>query len=250
MIVVAFYDTKPYDRQYFEAAANSRGCDAAFTSSGSRQRLPPLRKAQTRCVFLQTTAWTAPALRRCTRAGVNLVVLRCAGFNNVDQAVTYVGLDTLLVRSEIISLHVPLTAQTHFLVNSQTLARMKPGVFLVNTSRGKLIDTAALIETLQQGRLGGVALDVYEEEEGIFFEDHSGEVLQDDELSRLLMFPNVLITSHQGFLTQEALREIARVTIGNLAKLAQSQPLSVGTILVDLAAALGPSTQHQPSTTP
>lgn len=148
--------------------------------------------------------------------------------------VTYADLDALLACSDIISLHVPLSADTRFLVNRQTLARMKPGAFLINTSRGKLIDTAALIEALKQGHLGGVALDVYEEEEGIFFEDHSGEVLQDDELSRLLTFPNVLITSHQAFLTQEALGEIARVTLGNLSRLAQSQPLSPGTVLVDL----------------
>lgn len=150
-----------------------------------------------------------------------------------QHGITYADLDTLLARSEIVSLHAPLTAETHFLLNAQTLARMKPDAFLINTSRGKLIDTTALIEALKRGHLGGVALDVYEEEEGIFFEDHSGEVLQDDELSRLLMFPNVLITSHQAFLTHEALREIARVTMGNLASLAQSQPLAHGTILVD-----------------
>lgn len=150
-----------------------------------------------------------------------------------QHGIRYAELGAILADSDIVSLHVPLIAETHFLLNAQTLARMKPGAFLINTSRGKLIETTALIEALKQGHLGGVALDVYEEEEGIFFEDHSGEVLQDDELSRLLMFPNVLITSHQAFLTQEALREIARVTIGNLTRLAQSLPLSAGTILVD-----------------
>ena len=93
---------------------------------------------------------------------------------------------------------------------------MKAGAHLINTSGGKLVDTTALIEALKSGRLGGVALDVYEEEEGLFFEDHSGEVLQDDELSRLLTFPNVLITAHQAFLTREALTEIAHVTTENL----------------------------------
>jgi D-lactate dehydrogenase len=93
---------------------------------------------------------------------------------------------------------------------------MRPGAVLVNTSRGKLVDTTALIAALKSGHLGGVALDVYEEEEGIFFEDHSGEVLQDDELTRLLSFPNVLVTAHQAFLTHEALGEIARVTVENL----------------------------------
>jgi D-lactate dehydrogenase len=151
---------------------------------------------------------------------------------SAQHAVSYAKLDMLLAASDIISLHVPLTAETRFLVNRETLACLKPGAILINTSRGKLIDTTALIEALKSGRLGGVALDVYEEEEGIFFEDHSGEVLQDDELSRLLTFPNVLITSHQAFLTQEALSEIARVTIGNLSQLAQSQPLLPGTFLV------------------
>ena len=108
---------------------------------------------------------------------------------------------------------------------------MKPGAYLVNTSRGKLIDTTALIDFLKRGHLGGVALDVYEEEEGIFFEDLSGQVLQDDELSRLLTFPNVLITSHQAFLTHEALTEIARVTTGNLLKWDAGEPFLEGTRL-------------------
>lgn len=152
----------------------------------------------------------------------------------VQHSVTYADFDTLLAHSDIVSLHAPLTPQTHYLLNSQTLAHMKPSAFLINTSRGKLIDTTALIEALKQERLGGVALDVYEEEEGIFFEDHSGEVLQDDELSRLLTFPNVLITSHQAFLTHEALGEIARVTTDNLLRLAGSQSLAQNTVLVEL----------------
>lgn len=124
--------------------------------------------------------------------------------------------ETLLAQSDILSLHVPLTRETHHLLNAATLGRMKPGAYLVNTSRGKLVDTTALIAALKSGRLGGVALDVYEEEEGIFFEDHSARGLADDELARLLSFPNVLVTSHQAFLTHEALGEIARVTVGNL----------------------------------
>ncbi len=130
--------------------------------------------------------------------------------------VRYVEFDALLAASDVVSLHLPLTSQTRHLLNAETFARLKPGACLVNTSRGKLVDTTALIEALKSGRLGGVALDVYEEEEGLFFEDHSGEVLQDDELSRLLTFPNVLITTHQAFLTREALTEIARVTTENL----------------------------------
>jgi D-lactate dehydrogenase len=133
--------------------------------------------------------------------------------------IRYVDLENLLTASDVISLHAPLLPETHHLLNAQTLARMKPSAFIINTSRGKLIDTAALIAALKSLQVGGVALDVYEEEEGIFFEDLSGLVLQDDELSRLLSFPNVLITAHQAFLTREALNEIARVTTANLLRL-------------------------------
>ncbi len=145
--------------------------------------------------------------------------------------IRYVDLDTLLAASDVISLHVPLLPETHHLLSAQTLARMKPGVFIVNTSRGKLIDTAALIAALKVGHVGGVALDVYEEEEGLFFEDLSGLVLQDDELSRLLSFPNVLITAHQAFLTREALSEIARVTTANLVRLETGEEYLKGTTL-------------------
>ena len=130
--------------------------------------------------------------------------------------IRYTEFAALLAASDVVSLHLPLTPQSHHLLNAETLGRMKAGAHLINTSRGKLVDTTALLAALKSGRLGGVALDVYEEEEGLFFEDHSGEVLQDDELARLLTFPNVLITAHQAFLTHEALTEIARVTTENL----------------------------------
>lgn len=147
--------------------------------------------------------------------------------------VHYTDLHTLLAHSDIISLHLPLVPETFHLINPETIALMKPGVFLINTSRGKLIDTKALIEALKQGRVGGVALDVYEEEEGIFFEDLSEQMLQDDELSRLLTFPNVLITGHQAFLTREALQEVARVTTTNLLRLDSTEPFLEGTTLVE-----------------
>jgi D-lactate dehydrogenase len=150
-----------------------------------------------------------------------------------EHQINYAGFDALIARSDIISLHLPLTPQTHHLFDRQVFARLKPGAFLINTSRGKLVESSALIDALKSGHLGGVALDVYEEEEGLFFEDHSGEVLLDDELSRLLTFPNVLITAHQGFLTQEALREIARVTTENLAFFAAGKPFLPGTNLLE-----------------
>lgn len=145
--------------------------------------------------------------------------------------VAYTDFHTLLAESDVISLHLPLSPSVAHLLNAGTLERVKPGVFVVNTSRGKLIDTAAVIDALKSGRLGGVALDVYEEEEGLFFEDHSGEVLLDDELSRLLTFPNVLITAHQAFLTHEALTEIARVTKENAARVETGGPFLDGTTL-------------------
>ena len=148
-----------------------------------------------------------------------------------EHGIEYTALPELLRASDIVSLHVPLLPDTHHLLNDRSIAEMKPGAYVINTSRGKLIDTTALIGALKSGHLGGVALDVYEEEEGIFFEDHSGSVLQDDELSRLLTFPNVLITSHQAFLTREALSEIARVTMENLLALESGQPFLDDTIL-------------------
>jgi D-lactate dehydrogenase len=142
-----------------------------------------------------------------------------------------VDLDALLAASDIVSLHVPLLPETHQLLGEQTLARMKPGVFIVNTSRCRLIDTGALIAALKAGHVDGVALDVYEEEEGIFIEDLSGQVLHHDELSLLLNFPNVLITAHQAFLTREALGEIARVTTVNVLQLETGRPFLAGTTL-------------------
>lgn len=146
-----------------------------------------------------------------------------------DQGTTYVPLDELLARADVVSLHTPLTPETHYLINERTLASMKDGAYLINTSRGALVDTSALIEALKQKKLGGVALDVYEVEEGVFFEDLSHDVLQDDDLARLLGFPNVLVTSHQGFLTEEALSEIARVTTENLSRLGKGDDLLPGT---------------------
>jgi D-lactate dehydrogenase len=145
--------------------------------------------------------------------------------------VEYTDAETLARECEVISLHTPLTPETHHIIRRRTLELMKPGPILVNVSRGALIDTKALIEALKSGRLGGVALDVYEEEEGVFFEDLSGQILHDDELARLLTFPNVLITAHQAFLTKEALAEIARVTTANLAAFASGQPFLPETTL-------------------
>lgn len=138
---------------------------------------------------------------------------------------SYVALDELWQQSDIVSLHVPLAPATRHLVDAAAFARMKPEVILINTGRGALVDSRALIQALKAERIGGAALDVYEEEEGLFFRDLSNEVLQDDVLARLLTFPNVLITAHQGFLTREALAAIAETTLANLTAFERGQPL-------------------------
>lgn len=130
--------------------------------------------------------------------------------------VDYVELDTLFESSDIISLHCPLVPQTHHLIDAESIAAMKDGVMIINTSRGGLIDTQALIDGLKSGKVGHVGLDVYEEEEGLFFEDLSNDIIRDDVFMRLLTFPNVVITGHQGFFTEEALQNIAETTIANI----------------------------------
>lgn len=137
----------------------------------------------------------------------------------LDLGIEYVSLDRLYAESDIVSLHCPLTPDTHHLIGAETLERMKPGVIIINTSRGGLVDTQAVIGGLKSRVIGGLALDVYEEEADLFFEDLSGEVIADDELMRLTTFPNVIITGHQAFLTQEALGNIAETTASNLAEL-------------------------------
>jgi D-lactate dehydrogenase len=130
--------------------------------------------------------------------------------------VTYTDLDALLARSDIITLQCPLTPETHHLINQETLKMVKPGVVLINTSRGALIDTEAVIEALKDGRIGHLGLDVYEEESELFFEDHSSDIIQDDVFSRLLTFPNVLVTGHQAFFTHQAMTQIAATTLANV----------------------------------
>ncbi|WP_251975778.1 2-hydroxyacid dehydrogenase [Salinicola avicenniae] len=132
-----------------------------------------------------------------------------------------VPLEALLARADIVSLHCPLTEQTHHLIDAKALAGMKPGAMLVNTSRGALIDTPAVVEALKSRHLGALAIDVYEQESELFFHDHSAEIITDDVFARLASFPNVLITGHQGFFTVEALAEIAQVTCANLLAFAE-----------------------------
>jgi len=133
----------------------------------------------------------------------------------------YVSFDELLARSDIVTLHCPLMESTYHIIDEAAIQKMKPGVTLLNTSRGGLIDTKAVIEGLKAKHIGNLGIDVYEEEDNLFFEDQSGEVMQDDIFARLLTFPNVLITGHQAFFTENALREIARTTLANLDQIEQ-----------------------------
>ncbi|MFM7574015.1 MAG: NAD(P)-dependent oxidoreductase, partial [Snowella sp.] len=137
----------------------------------------------------------------------------------------YVSLEELWQGSDIISLHCPLLPETKNLINQEAIAKMKPGVMLINTSRGKLVDTKAVIEGIKTGKIGYVGIDVYEEEEHLFFEDLSDTIIQDDTFQLLQSFSNVVITAHQAFFTENALKDISHTTIRNLTDFEQDKPL-------------------------
>ena len=141
------------------------------------------------------------------------------------KGIEYLPLIKLLPQCDIISLHCPLNEQTKHIINADTLAMMKQGVMLINTSRGGLIDTTAAIEALKTGRLRYLGIDVYEQEEKLFFHNLSEEIIEDDTIMRLMSFPNVLITSHQGFFTDEALTQIANTTLQNINDFEAGKPL-------------------------
>jgi len=150
----------------------------------------------------------------CKGLGMNVIASDPYPADDID--VEYVPIEELLRKSDIISLHCPLTPHTHHLLDEKALSLTKRGIYIINTSRGALIDSEALLFAIKEGRIGGAGLDVYEEESDLFFEDFSNTIIQDDILARLVSMPNVLITSHQGFLTAEALESIARITLGNI----------------------------------
>jgi D-lactate dehydrogenase len=137
--------------------------------------------------------------------------------------VQYVALDDIWTMSDIVTLHAPLTSQTRHLIDASAIARMKPGVMIINTGRGALVDTPALIAGLKSGRIGYLGLDVYEEEEQLFFRDLSLDVIQDDVFARLLTFPNVVVTAHQAFFTREALHAICETTLDNISAFEQGR---------------------------
>lgn len=324
---VAVFGTQSYDRRFLERANGSHGFQLEFLEAPLTPGTAALAAGSAAiCIFVNDAADRA-VLERLAEAGVRLVALRCAGYNNVDLdaadalgiavvrvpaysphavseftiglllaldrkihrawsrvrennfaldglvgrnlhgrvagvigtgeigalvaralhagfgcevlahdpfpdpaleaiGVRYVAREVLLREAEIVSLHCPLTPETRHLIDAEALAHARPGLVIVNTGRGALIDTVALIEALKQRRIGGVALDVYEQEAGVFFEDLSSEIIDDDVLQRLLTFPNVLMTGHQAFLTEEALTAIAETTLASIADFAAGRPLS------------------------
>jgi D-lactate dehydrogenase len=329
---IAMFSTKPYDRRSFDAVNEGMGHEVLYLEP----RLAPLTAslaagAEAVCVFVNDDLGAA-VLERLAADGTRVVLLRCAGFNNVDLAaaqrlglkvarvpaysphavaeftiglmlslvrgihrayqrtrdgnfalegllgfdlhgktvgvlgtgkigaivarivaagfgcrvlahdvqpdpaleaigVTYAAPRDIAAQADILTLHCPLTPDTHHVVRAETLALSKPGVMLVNTSRGGLIDTDAAIDALKSGQLGGLAIDVYEQEADLFFEDLSNEILTDDLIARLLTFPNVLVTGHQAFFTAEALGAIAEVTLGNATRIAADEALGAAEVM-------------------
>ena len=309
---VAFYDTKPYDRPSFEAQGEAHGIRFKFFETRLNEDTATLAKGcDAVCVFVNDNV-NAAVIDLLSEMGIRVLLLRCAGFNNVDlrhangrltvlrvpayspyavaehamallltsirrihkayirtrdfnfslnnmvgfdlhgktvgvvgtgkigrcfvsicrgfgmkvlcydpfpaddPSLTYVPPDELFRESDIISFHCPLTPETRHMVNAASMERMKKGVVLINTSRGALIDSEALLAGIKSRKIGAACLDVYEEESDIFFEDNSGHILEDDTLARLISMPNVIVTSHQAFLTEEALANIAETTVRNL----------------------------------
>lgn len=158
--------------------------------------------------------------------GFGMKVLAYDAFPAPDSGIDYVDLDTLLAQSDILSLHCPLTEETYHLLDAAAFDKMKTGVFVLNTSRGALIESGALLAALNAGKVGGAGLDVYEEEADLFFEDYSGTIIHDDILALLVSRPNVILTAHQAFLTKEALANIAQTTLHNLDEFYGGGPLA------------------------
>ena len=148
--------------------------------------------------------------------GFGMKVMAYDKFPTKDSNIEYYELERIFAESDIISFHCPLTSETYHMLNAETIEKLKKGVVIINTSRGALIDTEALLDGIRSRKIGAVCLDVYEEESDIFFEDNSGHILDDEKLARLLFMPNVIVTSHQAFLTNEALDSIAAVTVDNI----------------------------------
>ena len=313
---IAFFDAKPYDKPSFEKFGGEKGIKFKYFETKLNEDTVDLAKGfDGVCAFVNDTI-NAVVIDKLNELGVNVLALRCAGFNNVDMkyaygklhvmrvpayspyavaehtmallltsirrihkayirsrdynfslanltgfdlhgktvgvigtgrigrvfidicrgfgmkvlaydkyraegldngdTIRYVELDELFEKSDIISLHCPLTEETNHLIDEKALEKCKKGVVILNTSRGGLVDAEALLAGIKSRKVGAACLDVYEEESDIFFEDNSGHIMEDDTLARLISMPNVIVTSHQAFLTEEALENIAETTVNNL----------------------------------
>lgn len=308
---IAFFDTKPYDKESFKKYESSDISFKFFETKLNIDTADLARGCEVVCIFVNDTA-SGEVIDKLYELGVKVLALRCAGYNNVDvkhahkkihvvhvpayspyavaehtmallltsirrihkayirtkdfnfslagltgfdlygktvgvigtgkigrvfvdicrgfgmrvlaydkypssdSGIEYVSLDELFAASDIISLHCPLTRETKHLINGDSIQKMKKGVVILNTSRGALIDADALLEGIKSRHVGAACLDVYEEESDVFFEDFSGHIVDDDTLARLISMPNVIVTSHQAFLTEEALANIASTTIENI----------------------------------
>ena len=313
---IAFFDAKPYDRETFDKISEDFGVKIKYFETKLSEDTVELAKGYDAvCVFVNDTV-NAAVIDRLCEMGIEVLALRCAGFNNVDMKhafekihvlrvpayspyavaehaiamlltsvrrihkayirtkdfnfslngmtgfdlygktvgvvgtgrigqvfidickgfgmkvlaydkfpnknledgdnVKYVSMDKLLSESDIISLHCPLTDETYHIIDEKSIEKCKKGVVLINTSRGALVDAEALLEGIKSRKVGAACLDVYEEESDIFFEDYSGHIVEDDTLARLISMPNVIVTSHQAFLTEEALGNIALTTLENI----------------------------------
>ena len=156
--------------------------------------------------------------------GFGMKILAYDKFPAADSGLEYVALEELFARCDILSLHCPLTEETQHMIRAESLAQMKDGVVIINTSRGGLVNTEDLLLSIKSGKVGAACLDVYEEEGDVFYDDLSGHILQDDKLVRLIAMPNVIVTSHQAFLTSEALDKIASTTVNNLVRFFSGDP--------------------------
>ena len=312
---IAFFSTKSYDRESFEKYNNQEHQLAFYKAQLNDQTVNLTSGYQAICVFVNDRV-NAMIIKKLHKNGVQIIALRCAGFNNVDlqaaaevgikvvrvpayspmavaehavalimtlnrkthkaynrvregnfaadrltgfnlfgktvgvigtgkigeafcqimlgfgckvlaydiyeneklklKGIEYLPFEEVLKQSNIVSLHCPLNDHTHHIMNKTTFSKMKKGAMLINTSRGGLVDTKAVIKALKKGKIGYLGIDVYEEEEELFFQDLSEQIITDDQIMRLMAFPNVLVTAHQGFLTNEALENIATITLENI----------------------------------
>ena len=257
MITISFYDTKPYDREYFNLINEQYGFTINYFETKLSARTAKLAEGSDAvCAFVNDDV-SAPAIDALDKIGVRLIAMRCAGYNNVD--ILYADGKIPIVRVPSYSPHavaehamallLTLNRRIHkaFLrtrdfnfslngltgfnmygktvgvigtgkINARSIDKMKKGVFIVNTSRGALIDSEALLYGLLNEKIGGACLDVYEEESELFYKDNSTVIVKDDILTRLICLPNVIVTSHQGFLTGEALTNIAATTLENISE--------------------------------